>query len=351
MKPSFSRRRFLRNVGGFVGTTSAGALFPNIVTADEIRSATRGGSARRSLLQVIQSLKNYSNDFRLCGLSAAVEATNSRHSTPAHILVNADDPELLNAFFQNSHGLPFNQVFAQENILSFRFGSRDFYIENVTNGVFTDRIAQINRLGITDGTLVADYAHQYLTYNPSSKVLNDPYHAVSSGKVHLRSVRNTSSPTIEFASVIRGMIDSARLNIIPDLKLKAEWSKLLNSNDTEPAKDVASTLLTHFSALANQLPAQQLSELLCSKLVSTSLLGIFKIDSKKVIQYFQGLAENHSRRISIRSLWIAALLKSCSGSNTRHAVQDAYRLTHDLTARRTASKDLRHAHALLRSRS
>lgn len=334
-----------------MGAASAGVFVPGITLADA-RPSKRTGIARHSLSKVSSTLSGYSDQLHLVGLSAAVEATGSDLAVPVHILASIDDQERLQTFFQNPDGLPFKNVHIQGNNLTFRYGSRDFIVENLPPDECSDRLAQIHRQGHhqghhqgnteAEGGTLADYAHQYLTSDIKGRNLTDPHNAISGGKPRLRSLRDASSPPIEFASIIRGMIDSAQLGIEPDATLTAEWSNSLSQPTAGAADHVTTTLLANLSTLASNLSSQQLIALLKTPLVKTSLTNTLGISSTTIINRFQSLAST-SRRTAPRILWLAAFLKESSGDTPSRTICNAFLTTTDHSARRTASKDWHHA--------
>ena len=340
-----SRRDFLTQLS----VASMGVLAPDISWADE-RSSRRVGVARRSLNRVARILDGYSDAYCLCGLSAVVEATSGDSAPPAHILTKISNEKSIHAFFTQQGGLPFRRVYVEGNTMSFRFGSRDFIVENLANDAYQNRISHIHTQGNLGGNVYADYAHQYATYNLKTKRLKDPYGTISAGKPVLRSACNVNLSTWTLTSVIQGLVDSVLLDAEPGKVMQNAWQKfLLETRDLsdELAEQVIIELLPQLTVMANDLVAEDISRLLCSKRVDTSVRRVFHADSSTIVRNYQNLQRKANRGTAPRVLWLAAILTVTPSAKLHRLLRDAYLMNSDLTIRRSASDDWRKAMRLI----
>lgn len=344
MKPTASRRQFLVQLGA----ASAGTLASGVSFAGE-RSAKRTGVARRSLRRVSRILENYSDAFCLYGPSAVVEATAGDSAPPVHMLAKSSEKSI-HAFFAQQGGLPFRKVYVDGNIMSFRFGSRDFIVENLPSDAYQDRMTHIHTQGSLGETTFADYAHQYVTYDLKAKRFNDPHGAVSAGKPVLRSVYGANLSTWTLTSVTRGMVDSALLGAVPDKAIQRAWQNYLSETgdlSDEIAEQIVSELVSQFAVLADYLKAEDVSKLLCSKRVGASLQKVLGVKPSAIVGSHQNLQQKAKRGTAPRVVWLAALLSVGSSQRCNRLLRDTYLTNTDLTARRSAGDDWRKAMHLI----
>ena len=137
-----SRRNFLRNVGA----ASAGVLCTNIAFASSRPRGCRG-LAPRGLHEVVSGVQSYGEEIQLVSVEA--KGRRASRNAPARILVRVADQNQLVSFFQNPNGLPFDNVYVQDNQLTFIHKSQRFVVENLAPREFAGRVARMRLTGAT----------------------------------------------------------------------------------------------------------------------------------------------------------------------------------------------------------
>lgn len=315
--------------------TGASVAGTNWIIA-EPRSARRTRLAQRSLSKVISFASTYSDDICLCGIGGAVQATGGNIQSSVNMLVSVSNTEQLVHTLKQEKGIPFNQVQADGNTLAFQYSGRNYLVENLDPASYADRIAQINSQGLGTEAKSAAYAHDYLTYETSSRKLTDPHRAIQGNKVTLKKVIGDNTP-LDFEDVIIGMIECSTLKIAPPTAVATEWTTLLANTTPNNPQNIVSVLLTRLHDITASMQQGKVSELLSSPLVSTSLNSILGVKGKAIVSTFIKLKSGAPRSTDASHLWQAAFLASCPQGSSNRTLQDGFLNMAPLSGRHTAS--------------
>lgn len=319
MQPIHSRRKFLRNVGMAAGASVAGTGWG----IAKPRSARRSGLAQRSLSKVISFANTYGEDVCLCGASGAIQVTGAGIKSPVNMLVSVSDHGQLVSALQQDSGLPFSKVHSHGNTLSFSYSGRDYLVENIDPATYANRIAHINSQGVGAEGRNAAYAHDYVTYETKTRKLTDPHNAIRGSKVTLKKVIGNSTP-LDFEDVIIGMIECATLEILPSATLATEWASTLANSAPNDPQSVINILLARLHDITTSMKQAEVTELLGSPLISTSLNSILGMKGKTLTSNFNRIKANAPRSCDASLIWQAAFLKSCPEGITNRQLQDGF---------------------------
>jgi len=319
METHHSRRQFIRNMSLAAGASVAGTG----LSLAEARSARRSGIAQRSLTKVVSFANTYSEDICLCGISGAVQATGGNIQSSVNVLVSVSNTEQLVQTLQQEKGLPFNQVLADGNKLSFQYSGRDYLVENLSPADYADRIASINSYGLGSETKNAAYAHNYLTYEINGNKLNDPHRSISGKKITLKKV-NGDSTKLDFEDVITGMIECSIMSIEPSPAIVQEWIHTLSNRNPSDPDSITCILLKKLPDIVSAISHGKMEELLRSAIVSTSLKSTFGVSGQEIIAHFGVLKSRapHSRYTT--QIWQAAFIAACPKGPQNRLLQDCF---------------------------
>jgi hypothetical protein len=288
-----SRRVFLR----LGGAAALAGLFTPVGIGGTIRVVEGGlplGTEEQTLLDFIAT---YGSRVRFVGIGV-LEKVRFGSSKHVHVLVEVEE---LAAFEGALAGFPFSGAYTEGNAFAFQAGGIEFTLENLLPRAFDQR-----RAGLSVARGIA-FAHDALSYDPSTKKLSDPLNAAK-GDV-LRSVNRTQGGIAALEVILRGFVEAEQLG----LRLGADFVRWQNrtlryAGRTRDLPAMAAAFIRKLAMVADTVSPETIKELLRSRVVSTALASALSIDVEVAIPIFDEKRASSSGEISNGAVWLAALL-------------------------------------------
>jgi hypothetical protein len=292
-----SRRSFFKQCG-FAAATAAGVSGgASLMEAGAVTMRLRTGSAE---LAVRDFALGYGNRLRITGASVLAR-TLGRTPRVTPVLVEVAN---LGAMQDALTGrkLPFHDVYAQGNTLSFTHEGTNFSIENLLPERFRQRMTALqSSRGVTFG-------HEAMIYNPDTSALLDPFHVA--GIAQLRLVRPGNGFPAAFDTVLEGLLTAADFRLTPDAAFGRLRQRVLQVGNVRAAvaEKITRSLLQRLTMLADALPARQMTVLFRSPLVNASLASALGVSGEALAAKYAQRRGVTGPEFSDASVWLAVVL-------------------------------------------
>ena len=232
---------------------------------------------------------------------------------------------------------PFAKSYAEGNTLRFDHLGGSYEVESLESSEF--QAAQLNLRAGRGG----DFAHDSLTWNPSTNRLTDPHGVITSEVFRLRRVAAAGDSMEQIRQWVRGWVDAANYSLEPDAEFRAFHRHVRSSTvrDEASARAVAGILIHGLAALRSGAPAVTVLALLGSPLSRATLPVVTGEEVASGITRHQAL--DRLQRANGGAGWLAAvfgaerlnsdavrslnLTGSVSAFRTRVAFREARRLS------------------------
>lgn len=318
-----NRRVFLGRGAIAVGATLA--VSPLSVLAAPRPS--RVFTTSRTDLEVIRFVSAYGRDPLFVG-GGVLARTNGVLTAPISLLVRVTDT---GALCDSLDALPFKQVYANGNTLSFAAGGAVYQVENLPARDYIQRTSRLSIRGVTP------FAHDAAHYSPNLRQVQDPLGAMTAGEARLRRTTAEVSLPNRVKQMLRGLIDAGRYGLVPDAEFDAFRRRTFAESANTPADiaAVAALLLGAVAPLSDAGQAAILAQLVASPLASSSfgwsssqtgLLAPSRVQGKQAAGNRGGQANG--------AQWLALML---SASGAKPGVQPAVATVDYLSSRQTRS--------------
>jgi len=216
-----------------------------------------------------------------------------------NILAEVADPGAMQSAMSSPTLFP--GTYGQANAVFFTLNDVNYTLENLVPDAFA---ARLTGLGVKKNLA---FAHDALSYDPSTSQLSDPFHAVADGA--LKVVNKTFGGAAALDTVLRGTSEAHDLGLKEGADFTAWSGRILRAITGIPASGAtAATYLGQVASLADKLTTAKMEALLRSRAVDTALRQVFGINVAAVIAQFKSQRAQLDGSVSNATLWLAILL-------------------------------------------
>jgi hypothetical protein len=262
-------------------------------------------------MRVLDFAGGYSSSIRLTGIS--VLARMHGGAAGMRLLVEVNDfVNLANVL----PAAPFNDYYANGNMLSFASAGRGNLIENLSPEDFA---ARLFRLSKPENVV---FAHDALLYDPATKTFTDPFNALSVGELKMTSRPNETPAALEV--VLRGTGEAYAAGI-PEGDTFAKWkAQLLKSAaHSTAAQPIAAAFVRKLPAFAALAGSDSVKSVLATPLVSSAIESALGERSRTVVSEFDRVRAIFGQSYSDSAVWLYVLFGKQMQRDTNGWVTEA----------------------------
>jgi hypothetical protein len=296
------RRSFLR-VGSLL--VCGGLLRPQALLA--LGEKTPGVlSFDATEMRLLDFVSSYSSVVRLTGASV-LGHFQPESSSGMRVLVQVTDfAKLAEALLHT----PFKKFYAKENSLSFVAQGSGHVIENLSEGDFARRLAQLSS---KDDVV---FAHDALSYDPVAKQLDDPLGSLNAGELKLINRPTKTPEALEVA--MRGTGD-ARAAAVTEGETFAQWKAQLVKSSAHPkaAYPIAAAFVRGLPAFAALAGTEDVKSAIATPLISSAVKAALGLSARSAIGEFDRVREIFGQSYSDGAVWLYVLLGKQVKKDTR----------------------------------